>query len=358
MTPSSYTPNIAIHPGRTLLGMLTALNMSQAELSDRTGLTVKTINEIVQEKNPITSDTAIKFSSVFSVPVSFWENLQKNYEATLTRLKEQEMLEHETKQLKRFNCYKEIMNLGLVPNTRNPVERVKALLNFFSVGSLDRIETVHEVAYRTAGRSKQSPEAVAAWLRCGEILAKKIEAPEFDRNKLVDSIETLREYTRKSPEEFQKSGVDLCASFGVIVVVLPHFKDTGVSAAVRWLDSDKVLVQLSLRWKHDDIFWFNFFHELGHVLKHGKKDQFIEFEKHSSDEKEEEANAFAQNTLIPPTAFIKFKHAGNYSKDTITNFANEIGVSVSVVAGRLARETKDYKSFAHLRNTRYEFVKE
>lgn len=357
MTLSSYTPNIAIHPGRTLQGMLTALNMSQAELSDRTGLTVKTINEIVQGKNPITSDTAIKFSSVFSMPANFWENLQKNYEATLTRLKEQEMLEHETKQLKRFDCYKEIASLGLVPNTKNAVERVKALLNFFSVGSLDRIETVHEVAYRKVGRSKQSPEAVAAWLRCGELLAKKVETPEFDRNKLINSIDTLREFTRKSPENFQKEGVDLCASFGVIVVVLPHFKGTGVSAAVRWLDSDRVLVQLSLRWQHDDIFWFNFFHELGHVLKHGKKDQFIEFEKGSVDEKEDEANSFAQNTLIPPVAFTKFKEAGNFNRDTIQKFADEIGTSASIVAGRLARETKNYKAFAHLRNTRYEFVK-
>src|SRR3989344_8666741 len=122
-TTSSYQPNIAVHPGQTLRGMLEALSMSQVDLSERSGLTVKTINEIVQEKNPITPETAIKFSSIFGMSSTFWNNLQRNYEATLARLQEQELLKKESTHLKRFTCYAEIAEQGFVPATKNPYEK-------------------------------------------------------------------------------------------------------------------------------------------------------------------------------------------------------------------------------------------
>ena len=36
------------------------------------------------------------------------------------------------------------------------------------------------------------------------------------------------------------------------------------------------MIQLSLRYKTDDHLWFTFFHEIGHVLRHGKTDVWIE----------------------------------------------------------------------------------
>ena len=36
------------------------------------------------------------------------------------------------------------------------------------------------------------------------------------------------------------------------------------------------MVQLSLRGKFEDLLWFTFFHEAGHILLHGKKEVFIE----------------------------------------------------------------------------------
>ncbi|MBL8419274.1 MAG: hypothetical protein JNK92_01440, partial [Dechloromonas sp.] len=51
---------------------------------------------------------------------------------------------------------------------------------------------------------------------------------------------------------------------------------TEVSGATRWLSPDKALIQLSLRYKSDDQLWFSFFHEVGHLLLHGKKEVFIE----------------------------------------------------------------------------------
>jgi len=358
-THNTYQPNVAIHPGHTLLGMLEALNMSQVELAERTGLTTKTINEIVQEKNPITSETAIKLASVFGTSSAFWGNLQKNYEVTLARLEEQELLKNEASLVVKFGCYQEIAKLGFVPKTNKPIEKAKALLNFFGVSSLELVPTLHATAFRKTGKAaKQSPESLAAWLRCGELRAREIKLATFDKDKLLESIQELRSLTRKKPEEFADKMVEICASAGVAVVVTPHFKSTCVNAATRWLNADQALVQLSLRWKYSDIFWFNFFHELGHVLKHGKKEQFLEMEKNiDNPDKEKEADTFAQEVLIPRQDFARFMDKGDLSRKAISDFADGIGTSVSVVAGRLAHEINDFRPFTKMRD-RFEFKKE
>jgi hypothetical protein len=45
----------------------------------------------------------------------------------------------------------------------------------------------------------------------------------------------------------------------------------------QWCDvlahPDKALLQISLRYKMDDHFWFSFFHEAAHILLHGKQGQ-------------------------------------------------------------------------------------
>ena len=45
-----------------------------------------------------------------------------------------------------------------------------------------------------------------------------------------------------------------------------------VHGITRWLSSDRAIIQMSLRYRTDDQFWFSFFHEDGHVLLHGKRD--------------------------------------------------------------------------------------
>ncbi|MCD9899549.1 ImmA/IrrE family metallo-endopeptidase [Streptomyces sp. MT29] len=47
-------------------------------------------------------------------------------------------------------------------------------------------------------------------------------------------------------------------------------------SVIRWLTPEKAGFALSGRFKKDDHFWFTVFHELGHVLLHGKRLTFID----------------------------------------------------------------------------------
>lgn len=54
---------------------------------------------------------------------------------------------------------------------------------------------------------------------------------------------------------------------------------------------------LNLRGKREDKFWFSFFHEAGHVIRHSKLDLLIN-DGSQEDVREKEANEFACTVLF------------------------------------------------------------
>ena len=99
MKSTSCQPNYVIAPGETLRETLETIGMTQAELAERTGRPKKTINEIITGKAAIRAETALQLERVLGVPASFWNNLEKNYQETKARLKEEERIEKIGKKL-------------------------------------------------------------------------------------------------------------------------------------------------------------------------------------------------------------------------------------------------------------------
>ena len=91
---------------------------------------------------------------------------------------------------------------------------------------------------------------------------------------------------------------ELCAEAGVALVFIPEMKKVPWNGATKWLSSEKAMIILNLRGKGEDLFWFSFFHEAGHVLT-GKKQHLYIAEKHDDSPEEKKADAFASEILIP-----------------------------------------------------------
>lgn len=65
------------HPGEMLLEeFLKPLNMSQAELASKIGVSYPRINELVRGKRGVTPDTALRLEQLFGMEAQFWLNLQ------------------------------------------------------------------------------------------------------------------------------------------------------------------------------------------------------------------------------------------------------------------------------------------
>jgi addiction module HigA family antidote len=77
---------LAATPGLLLKEeFLDAHQLSQSELSRRTGIPRSTINEIIKGKRAITAEITFILKTFFSMDPQFWINLQSRYELRLVQ---------------------------------------------------------------------------------------------------------------------------------------------------------------------------------------------------------------------------------------------------------------------------------
>ena len=97
------------------------------------------------------------------------------------------------------------------------------------------------------------------------------------------------------------------------------------------------MIQLSLRYQRDDHFWFSFFHEACHLLRHPKKPVYVDYlpERIESveDEMEQEANSFAARVLIPQQYESRLSELSTLMD--VIEFAEQLGVAPGIVLGQL-----------------------
>ncbi|MEA5616377.1 helix-turn-helix domain-containing protein [Cronbergia sp. UHCC 0137] len=340
---NQYNPDYVSPPGDTLLDVLEEREMTQAELAELTGKPKKTIKDIIKGKAAITSETALQLESLFNIPASFWNNRERHYREFLVRQKEKERLKSQVSWLKIFPV-KDMIKYGWICRCDDKLQQLQEVLNFFAVGSFKEWEKkwcINHVYFRKSSTFDLDFAAVVAWLRRGEIEASEITTNFYDSQKFRESLQKIRSLTVKPPEIFQPEVVRLCAKAGVAVVFLPELPRMRTSGTTRWLNSDKALIQLSLRYKTDDHLWFTFFHEAGHILLHGKDNFFFEGKSVTSIEdqdKEKEADKFSENILIPPDQLKEFLGSQPPTKANIMEFASQIGIAPGIVVGRLQHD--------------------
>ncbi|WP_194724100.1 helix-turn-helix domain-containing protein [Noviherbaspirillum malthae] len=339
-----FTPNYAIPPGDSLIELLEALGLSQADLAERTGRPKKTINEIAKGKAAITPETALQFERVLGVPSSYWNALEQNYRAALARIDERQRLSQHIDWLSGFPIT-EMIRRAWIKARNDKVELVEELLSFFGVASPDAWNDVwcrgkEATAFRKSPTHDSNELSLTAtWLRRGELEGRKVNCAAFDATKFKTALAQIRPLTaHQDINTAIKTTIETCAAAGVAVVLVQEFPKLGVCGATRWLSSEKALIQLSLHYKRHDQLWFSFFHEAGHILLHGKRDIFVEQKKASNALEEEEANQFAADLLIPPETYRTFVAGGDYSAVAIADFAKSLGIAPSIVVGRLQHD--------------------
>lgn len=345
-TRFAHTPQAVSRPGETLLDLLEEWSMTQSELANRLGRSLKSVNEIIKGKASITPETALLLERVFGTPAQFWNTREQKYQEHLAQKQEIERLKAEQSWLKKFPL-KDMVSLGWIGRGASELETLKQLWSFFGVTGPDPWQQVYAsgVAYRKSPTFKGDPAVVAAWLRRGEILAHARRCASFDSKKFRQALVEIRSLSRSTPEVYVPRMQELCAQAGVAVVFVPELPKTCVSGVARWLSPTKALIQLSLRYKADDHLWFTFFHEAGHILLHGKKETFLELDgKVEEDEREAEANTFACNTLIPSPLYETLRCQRPMSRARVESAAAEWGIAPGIVVGRLQHDSVIHRS--------------
>jgi addiction module HigA family antidote len=340
MASEPFSPTYVVPPGETIADLLEERGMTQTELAKRLGVTLKHVNQVVNGGASISAELALGLEKVFRVPAAFWLSRESLYQADLARKTETQELEEHVEWAKQFPI-KDLKKRGYLPPQVDGVQLVHALLRFLGVAS-PALWQDPAVAYRKSQRYESDPFALAAWLRIGELKATEIDCEPFDGERFMAVLQEARTITRLNVEVWESQLTERLATAGVAFVIADTFPGARANGATRWLSPSKALIQLSLRYHWEDIFWFSFFHEAAHVALHRKKGVFVdglavaaESKNDESARLEDEANRFAMRTLIPDAYEPRLRLL---QPTEIQAFAEELDITPAIVVGRLQHE--------------------
>lgn len=338
----TFAPDYIVPPGDTILDLIEEREMTQTDLARRLGVSAKHVNQVVKGSAPVSTELALGLEKVLGGSVSFWATREALYQARIAANAETQELESHLGWAQQFPI-RELKDRDLLPKGVRGADLVAHLLRFLGIAH-PRQWVDPTVAYRKTRAFDSDPHALAAWLRLGEIEASRIECEPYDHDRFLDALDAIRPLTRLDPDEWEPEVTRLCAGAGVAVVIVPHFSKARANGATRWLSPSKAVIQLSLRYKWEDIFWFSFFHEAGHVVLHRKKQVFVEPPKpqeglEAADPAtvrlEREADRFAARTLIPPRYERRLRQL---RPSEIREFADQLGIAPAIVVGRMHHE--------------------
>ena len=358
-SPRAYS-DLPIPPGEVLEEELEARGMTQKELAARLGRPAQVINEIIRAKKAITPETAIGLGKVLGIDAQFWTNLEATYRMTLARQREQEMLASNVQWLDEYPVG-EMLKRGWIQAGRDRPSRLKALMSFLGVAVAEPQAFQKAVGFRITESAQQrvSLGALSVWLRKGELDAQELSTTDYDQEAFTQALYGIRELTTLPPSEFIPKMSTLCAKAGVAFCMVPELPKSGANGATRWLTDSKALIQMSIRNKWADIFWFTFFHEACHLLRHRTQRRMVI---HGLDADpdvaalEAEADRFAGDFLIDPQEWNAFCGGGYFTADSVKEFARSAGIAPFIVVGRLQKEKRlAYNRLTALKR-RYEWV--
>ncbi len=330
-----WTPNWAVHPGVLLQEHLETRGLSQAEFARLTGLTPKLVSTIIKGTNPISAETAIRLERVLGLKAYIWAGIQAKWDLFQAR-GSAKFISNPKEWLSQFPL-KELRNRGYLPNTKDTDAQIESLLSLFEIGLPQAYAAkvgALAVHHRQSKAHESSQYHVFTWLMLGEWRARAMNLPPFDARKFQEAIRQTRMLTTEAPAVFEPIMKDLCRCAGVALVLEPPISKTCLFGSARWFDVDRAIIQMSLRMKTNDHFWWTFFHEAAHITLHRGKN-FADDKNGEGDGAEEEADLWAEEALVGRERFAHFKAKHPRSELKVKEFATAVNLHPGIVVGML-----------------------
>lgn len=341
---SGLSREMIIHPGETLKEVLLDRKMSQQELAVRAGVIPKHISTILSGEKNITVSFAKKLEYALNIGAEFWINLQNAYDKELLEFDEINSISKQ--ELLRAKHFKDIFDYlvrkKIIPACDLAEQKVLGLRKFLNISNLTAIPSLsYTGAFRAQTSVTVDEYVLFAWLRICEVLAESIEVKAFEgtaqKDAVLKSLPALKYCMFQKPDVFVPELQRSLGEYGIAFCIVPHFKGAPVQGFIKHLPTGKIALCMTFRQKRADIFWFSFFHELGHLVNGDTRQKFIDFENVESVQ-EKKADIFAQNALIDKKCYGAFLRENDFSLPSIRRFSSAQNILPCVVIGRLKKE--------------------
>lgn len=257
---------IAIPPGYTIKEQLKDRGITQKEFSLRMEMSQKHISKLINGEVLLTTDMAIRLEMVLGLSATFWLNLESSYREKLARIEVEEKMEEDILIADTFP-YLELVKLGWLPEANSKIEKVVNLRKFFEVNRLGLLfeNKKLNVLYRKVSKTKKSDLTLMAWAQKAKLEARKRKVGSVSIEGIKECMSIFKNIALRKNEEIYEELTNLLASNGVALILLPKIRRTSPCGAT-FYDSNKIVMGLTLEEKDINKFWFNFFHELGHII--------------------------------------------------------------------------------------------
>jgi plasmid maintenance system antidote protein VapI len=331
-----YNPDTVPPPGYTINENIERFGWSKEEFASRLGRSRNYVHDLIAGRARIDEGAAASLARVVGASAEFWLRLEASYRAWLVTAQGDHFVTQDRRWLRSFPVA-EMQRLGWIDTGLDEAQRAEAVLRFFAVASPDRIAEhymAHGMAMRTSPAGHNDPAALACWIRQGERLALAVDCADYDAKALRAALPALRECSRRPAVEWRERIIDVCRTAGVALVFVPELPGIKASGAARWIDG-RPIIQLSQRHRTNDQLWFSLFHELGHILHHGRKLTFVDGPEVAESREEREADTFAVSALADPAALRRLiPEAGSLTPADVRAAAAELGIHPGVL-GRI-----------------------
>lgn len=226
--------------------------------------------------------------------------------------------------------------------------KVELLKNFFSpINSPAQLVGMSRKSnYRSSPLTDK--RALAAWATCVFKKAKKVRTSKNYKHGTID-LKFMQKLAKLSVKDNDPIlAQEYLKKHGIILVIERHFSKTYLDGAAILINKDNPVIGLTLRYDRLDNFWFTLMHELAHIAQHYNSNISLFYDEIEGiktidlDEKEREADALAEEALLPkakwevsPARLVPSSMAAN-------SLAQELGVHVAIVAGQIRHKGNKY----------------
>jgi HTH-type transcriptional regulator / antitoxin HigA len=333
-------------PGYFIKEQMELRSWIQEDLAEVMGISVKHLNKILNNNQPLTLDIARLLGEIFNTSPHYWINIDTGYRIWHEQKRKPAEVSADLKSI----IYERMPVNDMIKkgwlNKPGTVEDLKRqVLKFWGWKKLDfSILDKNYLPFLTRksdAYNQFNASYAITWFRKAVIEADRHKHQPYEKKRLVELYDNLYSYTTK------KNGINLyikeLEQAGVIFFVLPHLQKTYLDGA-SFFSGDNPVIVYTGRYRRIDNFWFTVAHEIAHILDHlNEKLPFIldNLQEGEINHLEREANRIAAEKL-KHNEIISF--LGPHLKYLTTNKVEECAeiydIHPAVITGKLAQDKK------------------
>ena len=330
-----YKDSVVFHPGYYIEELVEESGLTQQDFANRLGTTPKTLSKLINGRQGLSAEIALKLSNMLGTSLEYWQNLQNAYDAAVVRIENEALMEEEIAVLKKldYSYFRDNFQLPDIP--RKLDEQVFQVRRFLGVASLTVLcKPDLSVSFRSAVDEMSEATLVKtnALIQIAMNETLKVDSPKFDKKKFNAAIEYALTQTTNH-DGFYPLVKSKFLEAGVILVILPNLKGSNINGASKKIGSS-VMLMVNDRRLYADTFWFTLLHEAGHIAN-GDLGASLESDENN---KEAIADKFAEDLLIPSEAYQDFVSLWRFDSASIKSFAKKINRDPGIVLGRLQND--------------------